>query len=366
MTGETTSPAPELTPEQLNALVKEFAGILQETEIQPLSQIRRMITMIGEDFVRKHLEGALKVQQEGGMMTVEGDRPRTLGGVFFYLTKGDMTLEQRARVFPGSVYIARKAIRTILWKERMNLIESLKNAPQGSVRSVQLIIKGRPGEVKVTDDTVMLLFQQPIESQPPQPYPRGVPAPPDMTVSWVVYAGIRSWEKVSERLEHPRDEIIIDGIPFWDDETKTLAILAIGLSTRELERRQQVKQTTKQKPDARGKPGPRPGGSPRPGGGRPGPGGPGNFAPRPSRPAGPPMPPQNMAEAQESYNPEPRPIAPPPPLEAGEKLAQLEQAAETLRERIAAKEAKGLKPSMEQKLLQTTEKQIEALRKQSN
>jgi hypothetical protein len=359
MTGETTSPAPELTPEQADALVAEFAAILQENDPQPLGQIRRMVTFIGEGFVRKHLDNALKIEEEGGMMTVEGDRRRTIGGVFFYLVKGDMTLEQRAHVFPGTVYIARKATRTISWEERMDILEALKNAPQGNIRSVQLIIKGKPGEVKITDDTVMLVFHQPIESQPVQPYPRGVPAPPDANLSWVVYAGIRSWEKVAERLEHPKDEIIIDGIPFWDHETQTMAILAIGLTTRELERRQAMRQAGKQKP------GDKPRGGPRPGGPRgPRPGGPGGFAPRPPRPNLPPP------DVPESMNPlgmdvDVRPISS-GPIDPNEKLVQLEQAADTLRERIAAKEAKGVKASMEQKLLQTTEKQIEALRKQAN
>jgi len=363
MTGETTSPAPELTPEQVEALVKEFSVAMQENEIQPLGQIRRMVTFIGEDFVRKHLDNALKIEDEGGMMTVEGDRRRTIGGVFFYLVKGDMTLEQRAHVFPGSVYIARKATRTITWEERMDIIETLKNAPQGNVRSVQLIIKGRPGEVKVTDDTVMLVFQQPIDSEPSQPYPRGVPNPPSSTTSWVVYAGIRSWEKVSERLEHPKDEIIIDGIPFWDEETKTMAILALGLTTRELERRQQMRQTGKQKPPERGKGG-RPSNGPRPGGPRPG--GPGGFAPRGPRPSGPNMAPPDVPQPQDPLGYEARPMMSGSPEEVVDKLSQLQQAAETLRERILAKEAKGQKASMEQKLLQTTEKQIEALKKQAS
>lgn len=363
MTGETTSPAPELTPEQVEALVKEFSEALQENDMQPLGQIRRMVTFIGEDFVRKHLENTLKIEQEGGMMTVEGDRRRTMGGVFFYLVKGDMTLEQRAHVFPGTVYIARKATRTITWEERMDIIEALKNAPQGNVRSVQLIIKGRPGEVKVTDDTVMLVFQQPIEAEPPQPYPRGVPTPPSSTTSWVIYAGIRSWEKVAERLEHPKDEIIIDGIPFWDEETQTMAILALGLTTRELERRQAMRQTNKQKPMDRNKSG-RPGNGPRPGGPRPG--GPGGFAPRGPRPSGPNMAPPDVPQPQNPLGYDARPIPTSTPEDAGDKLALLQQSAETLRERIAAKEAKGQKTSMEQKLLQTTEKQIEALKKQAN
>jgi len=68
---------------------------------QPIAFTRitwRIITQCGHEFVRYILRQTLKIEANGGMMTVDGSRRRTTSGVFLYLAGAKMTRAQWKRV----------------------------------------------------------------------------------------------------------------------------------------------------------------------------------------------------------------------------------------------------------------------------
>ncbi len=82
-------------------LAKRIAAKLQETDKRPRTQIRRIIEECGAEFAQQLLDDTLKIEAEEGLMTLDGKRKRTRGGIFFKLAKDRMPAETRADIFPN-------------------------------------------------------------------------------------------------------------------------------------------------------------------------------------------------------------------------------------------------------------------------
>ena len=81
-------------------LADAIADRLGETQSRQRSQIHLIVKRCGEDFARDLLAQTLEIEAQGGMMTHDGQRRRTPGGVFFYLAKGQMAPDLRKQLFP--------------------------------------------------------------------------------------------------------------------------------------------------------------------------------------------------------------------------------------------------------------------------
>ncbi len=68
--------------------VTTIARALGETEPEPLQRLQAVVTILGPDQALALCEKALAVEQQGGMLTQDGTRRRTAGGIFFYLVRG--------------------------------------------------------------------------------------------------------------------------------------------------------------------------------------------------------------------------------------------------------------------------------------
>jgi hypothetical protein len=68
--------------------VTTIAEKLGEVEREPLKKLKAVVKILGPDKALALCEKALEVEQQGGMMTRDGTRRRTPGGVFFYLVRG--------------------------------------------------------------------------------------------------------------------------------------------------------------------------------------------------------------------------------------------------------------------------------------
>ncbi len=80
-------------------VAEEIAVELNETEKVPLRQIHTMVLLCGTSFVQAILEDALRVEAGEGLMTSDGSRKRTKGGVFFYLARGRVSKPVRHIIF---------------------------------------------------------------------------------------------------------------------------------------------------------------------------------------------------------------------------------------------------------------------------
>ncbi|MCA9882877.1 MAG: hypothetical protein KC708_07905 [Anaerolineae bacterium] len=305
--------------EQLKSFAEDVAKQLNEKSGDPVRQIALIAEHLGTDFVKENLDETLKIEAAGGMMTQEGERRRTPGGVFFYLVKGKMEPNVRQIIFPNFGQQAKGGV--VEWKDRGEYVEKAL-ADKGELRRVSITVVGRPSKVVIEENSVFAVFDY---VHPNAPYPRGVPQPPEKPDTYVVYMSMKHWEQVADAVKNPKDELIVDGTISWDDEHNCLAVFSTRITTRLLEKRQRRQDRAKQetqKPKKTDKP---------------------TRKPEDSRVS-------SVASSLDL------------PEDTAAEIRKLEQAATTLRERIAAKTAKGQKASMEEKLLRNNERQIAKLK----
>jgi Fe-S cluster assembly scaffold protein SufB len=81
-------------------LAEEIADYLGETEAQPRRKIAHIVKECGDDFARDIMAQTLQVQTEGGMLITDESRQRTIGGVFFHLTRTQVDEAVRKKLFP--------------------------------------------------------------------------------------------------------------------------------------------------------------------------------------------------------------------------------------------------------------------------
>lgn len=88
----------DLTPRQRKT-IEEIVAALEEVEKVPLRQIEAIVRVCGGQFAQSLLEEALALDQQEGIMTLDGTRRRSKGGVFFYLARYRMSPEARKIVY---------------------------------------------------------------------------------------------------------------------------------------------------------------------------------------------------------------------------------------------------------------------------
>jgi len=373
--------------EEDEKIAREIAAVLRETESLPKAQVARIVAVMGEAAARELLAETLKVEEAGGMLTNSGDRRRTPGGVYFYLAKGRMTPEQRGQVFP---HLAPRVLPSLAWADRHEHVAALLNSEPNDrrLRTAIIQLRGFVADWRRIENSVMLKMV--YAHRDDIPLPRAVPAPPaDSPTTFIVYIGPRHWDKVEKIVLANMDPLVIEGIPFFDQETNSLAVLALFVSSQEMmakerreligeqaqaemapkpTRQEQKRQAEARKAEAAKKAEAAQAAPPS----KSAPSAPGNKIPvvkpasKPPKAASTPLPPKVSQEpGAESAPPSALPVPLGMPADVAAKLQQLHQAAHTLRERIAAMETKkqpGI--AMTRKLLENTEKQIETLMKQ--
>src|SRR3712207_2973818 len=103
---------PHVTEAQASAPpARALAQQLGETKYYVLPMLNRCILMLGEATVDELLRETEQIEQGDGLLTKDGTRRRTKGGVFLYLARERCTPDQRAIVFPQTEWQARKAAR---------------------------------------------------------------------------------------------------------------------------------------------------------------------------------------------------------------------------------------------------------------
>jgi hypothetical protein len=363
-------------------IAHEIAVAVNEADDGPTMQIARIVAVLGEAVARELLADTLKIEEAGGMLTNSGERRRTPGGVYFYLAKGRMTPEQRGLVFP---HLAPRVIPSMAWDDRHEHVAALLSSEPNDrrLRTAIIQLRGFVADWKQIENSVVLKMVYAHRAD--IPLPRAVPAPPvDSPTAFIVYVGNRHWDKVEKIVLANADPLVIEGIPFFDQETNSLAVLALFVSSQEMmakerreligeqaqaemapkpTRQEQKRQAEARKAEAAKK---------AEGASKSASSLSGSKIPvvkpasKPPKAASTPPPPKASQEpVAESAPPSALPVPSGMPADIAAKLQQLHQAAHTLRERIAAMETKkqpGI--AMTRKLLENTEKQIETLMKQ--
>jgi hypothetical protein len=79
--------------------VSTIAKALGESDEIPLTQIRGVVGVLGEEVSLKLLEETKQIEDKGGMMLPDNSRKRTPGGVFFFLARQKLSHEDKLVIF---------------------------------------------------------------------------------------------------------------------------------------------------------------------------------------------------------------------------------------------------------------------------
>ena len=164
--------------------VDTLAQALQEPKRALLLKVLRTV---GQDRCAAILADTLQCEDGGGMLTKDGTRRRTPGGVFFQLVKERVTPQERRRLFPPPAAPHRKdhpaqqaqgqaqdAAPALTWDEARSLMQTLATESPGEARTMKLTLIGRPGKVETRGQAVVFRMQ----GKPPGALPRGLPPAP--------------------------------------------------------------------------------------------------------------------------------------------------------------------------------------------
>ena len=153
------------------------------------------------------------------MLTTDGTRRRTPGGVFFQLVREQATKQERRRLFPqpaphhgqGQPQGQPLAPTALTWDEARTLMQTLATEPPGEARTMKLTLIGRPGKVETRGQAVVFRMQ----GKPPGALPRGLPpVPAQAPMIWNVMVALRQWNRVKDSLAaNQEDQLIIEGYP---------------------------------------------------------------------------------------------------------------------------------------------------------
>src|SRR5919198_4981635 len=190
--------------------VDTLAEVLQEPNHPLLAEVLRML---GQDRCAAILADTLACEANGGMLTKDGTRRRTPGGVFFQLVKDRATRQERHRLFysptpghpkpPAPVQaLAQPQVPT--WEEVQALAQPL---PQGEA-TVKLTLIGRPALDAIQTRPTYVAFR--MQGKAPGPLPKGLPPVPDQQrIIWLVVIALRQWNRVKDTLAAQADDRLI-------------------------------------------------------------------------------------------------------------------------------------------------------------
>lgn len=235
---------------QHKKIADEIIARLGEKEPKPVKQIHTIVEKCGTKFAQTLMQDTLKVEAEGGMLISSGQRRRSIGGVFFHLARNRVSDELREEIFYNWRVTERRRreyesqFPAFDWSNRHGLIEKLY-ASSGEIEEMNINIIGRPGEIERREELVITTMAYEINEQ--MTLPRGVPSIDPQTVMYSVYISSKQWEQVEEAIKDPNDEMIVDGVCLYDQETETFVIYATQVTTRKMRKTERKKAKVKNK-----------------------------------------------------------------------------------------------------------------------
>jgi hypothetical protein len=254
---QTTKKSRMLSREKLIAQItraqNRFAEQLNETELIAIYQIRQIIIHFQIKVAREILQEALEIEANGGLMTRDGSRRRTVGGVFFQTAFDRMGKQKAFEIKGRTAYFAdlgklaqkinplaakpsipEPSTPSLAWEDRLPVL-ALLFEKMGEVTTVKITLIGRPGQVEVRGNMVVTAMKHEAK---PVPLPSGLPTLPQTTTAYTVYISKKQWKKVEGDLAaDPEDKLIVEGVGVLDAEAKSLALFATGVKSLSAEKK---------------------------------------------------------------------------------------------------------------------------------
>lgn len=230
--------------EQIQQAIEAIATTLGETEETPRRQIELLVRVLGPDHALTLLAEAQQVEAQGGMLTRDGARRRTLGGVFFHLARPRVSYRDHQEIWPnqplpkplpGQERPARRPVLptsapAFVWEDRIAVYQQL-TTHQGEARTVKVTLIGRPGRVIEQGQCVVTA----MKSNRPPTLPKGLPAPPATATTYGVYITRKHWQRVADAIKNPEDVLIVEGFAAYDPKLGGVAVFATNVTTKLLQ-----------------------------------------------------------------------------------------------------------------------------------
>lgn len=240
------SPEPQTDQQTAKRLAREIAATLNETN---LAGILRVVLYCGEQQARAWLAETQRIEQQGGILTSDGGRRRTPGGVYFKLVKDHLfgnDYDLLRFIFrPNASQQASKpasapAAPAFPWRQRGKLIAQTTTSNKGRVFTVKVTLIGKLGKtIEKPQFTLAMMSGAPRLNA----MPKGLPLPERVpTTQYIIYIGSKQWRKVREAVKNPEDTVIIEGTQFWDNDYESIAVFATNITTKFLQQAQREAQ----------------------------------------------------------------------------------------------------------------------------
>lgn len=213
-------------------MVDEIATQLGETEPGPIESIARILNVLGEAETLTLANEAVRIFNSEGVLTHDGARKRTLGGVFFYLVTGQINVPQYKKIWPD------RKIPWFVWQKSQK--EEKKPGPRpwayadlyGMSRALSKVagememdvkLIGKHGKVIKRKDLVITAVTSTV---PRDKVPAGLPKPPTDPTPYLCYIPLQQWDN----LPHPCENIEITGYAGLDLENLDNDIIVVWTS----------------------------------------------------------------------------------------------------------------------------------------
>ncbi len=222
------------------ATVQAIAQTLGETEGAVIAQLRRAMRVLGAEGAHALVAETQQIEAQGGLLTKDGSRRRTPGGVFFQLVLQRIPTRDRWFVFrrdqgrrkgdrpPGSTS-APPAVQPPFTLDALpEIIAHFQR--WGGAQTVKITVIGRPTQTVERGEVIILGL---INETAPS-LPKGLPAPPTPT-KYVVLVARKQWQKVAEALKNQDDRVIIEGYPTYAPQHAGITVYATSVTTKHLQ-----------------------------------------------------------------------------------------------------------------------------------
>jgi hypothetical protein len=225
-----------------------IAAQLGETHAGARATIWRAVRTIGPERTQAFVAQAQEVEANGGMLIPDGSRRRTLGGIFFYLVRTQVSDEEAVaiNVMWRSKHQRKKLAQAqgqaepsapappqlppFIWDEAAPTIAEL-TANVGAASTVKVTVIGRPNQVVERQGVVVLA----LRSTKPPTLPKGLPPLPATPTTYMIFVQQKQWNKVREAMENADDVLIVEGYGVHEPRFAGITVYATNVTTKALQ-----------------------------------------------------------------------------------------------------------------------------------
>ena len=253
---------PLLEGEALYEEVEKLSKYLNESWTDPLILISAILQLLGKEKTWEFVAKAEEIEANGGMLTSDQTRRRTLGGVFFRTVRYSLPSKDRNYIFKRLVDPKKRVAETFYrsentakprfnspavpnvmnWDDREELYPGLiEGTSLIGTASVKITIIGQPLKVIEKPTATLMTFRG---GNAPA-LPKGLPTPPTTPTVYLVIVAAKQWKKVTSMTNPHTDKLVIEGWPVYDAKLGTITVLAQSLTSVQIQKQKQEEQRQK-------------------------------------------------------------------------------------------------------------------------